>query len=269
MLGKGGKLIKQYAYDHTKDLHIAVNNKHIEMVKMLLDKGADINECDKNNDTPLLLSIGNKDTDMVKLLLNEGAKFNEYNTSQQTPLYFAVMSKNLNIVQLLLDKGATLCTNKKKKTSNLLHIAVENKDFGMVQMLLIKGFDVNAGNNTKDTPLHIAAKSGFVESLKTGQLLLNSSANVDVLNHIKSPNIAIESGNLEIVQLLLNKGANVNTCNNTKDTPLHMAAKSGVLEKRLIERNKEGKRIRTKRLRGFQKDGKKCIEKIDPLTRGL
>uniref|UniRef100_A0A8D8T2E3 Serine/threonine-protein phosphatase 6 regulatory ankyrin repeat subunit B n=1 Tax=Cacopsylla melanoneura TaxID=428564 RepID=A0A8D8T2E3_9HEMI len=205
MLGKGGKLIKQYAYDHTKDLHIAVNNKHIEMVKMLLDKGADINECDKNNDTPLLLSIGNKDTDMVKLLLNEGAKFNEYNTSQQTPLYFAVMSKNLNIVQLLLDKGATLYTSKKNKNRikrNLLHIAVENKDFGMVQMLLIKGFHVNA-------------------------------------------------------------------CNNTKDTPLHMAAKSGVLEKRLIERNKEGKRIRTKRLRGFQKDGKKCIEKIDPLTRGL
>ncbi|EGZ08509.1 hypothetical protein PHYSODRAFT_435214, partial [Phytophthora sojae] len=52
---------------------IACENGHVEVVKLLLDNGASVNEVDEDGDCPLFVAAGNGHADIVKCLLEHGA----------------------------------------------------------------------------------------------------------------------------------------------------------------------------------------------------
>ncbi|PVH90997.1 ankyrin, partial [Periconia macrospinosa] len=80
-------------------------------VKLLLDKGADLEWKDYNTSwTPLLVAVENEHEGVVKLLLDKGgvsleSKNNEHG---RTPLLWAARNGHEAVVKLLLDKGADL-----------------------------------------------------------------------------------------------------------------------------------------------------------------
>ncbi len=80
-------------------LHIAIKLNRLDMVKLLIEKGAAINVKDRKSQTPLHIAIKLNRLDMVKLLIEEGAEVNG-----KTPLDFAVDEKG---IELLAKKGAT------------------------------------------------------------------------------------------------------------------------------------------------------------------
>ena len=64
----------------------AVDEGHLDIVKMLLDRGADVNESDDNGRTPLLWAAFGRETAMTRLLLQRGANVNARDCNGYTAL---------------------------------------------------------------------------------------------------------------------------------------------------------------------------------------
>nr|CEG03418.1 unnamed protein product [Fusarium acuminatum CS5907] len=83
-----------------------VTNSNIEVVKMLLDKGADATIKTKSGWTPMGIASRNGHLEIVKLLLGKGADTIVTDGNGPTPLHYALMGGHLEIVKMLLEKGA-------------------------------------------------------------------------------------------------------------------------------------------------------------------
>ena len=79
----------------------ATDGGYINIVRLLLDKGADINVKDRYDATPLIIATENEDTDMVQLLLDRGANTNIQESDGYTAFSTAVENGSADIVKLL------------------------------------------------------------------------------------------------------------------------------------------------------------------------
>lgn len=90
-------------------LHEAAEHNRIIQVKFLLLTGANPNAWDlSRGDPPLFKAIDGGHLEMTRLLLDHGANVNEMGCDVTSPVYRAVMSGNPAIVSLLLERGADL-----------------------------------------------------------------------------------------------------------------------------------------------------------------
>ena len=75
----------------------AAENSNLEVVRLLLDKGADPNENDSLGNTALTYAISQEQWDMVTMLLNRGADPNAPCNPWSTPLSIAAAIGNLGV----------------------------------------------------------------------------------------------------------------------------------------------------------------------------
>ncbi|XP_019855630.1 PREDICTED: ankyrin repeat, PH and SEC7 domain containing protein secG-like [Amphimedon queenslandica] len=179
--------------------------------------------------TALITAIENDNIDIVKLLLEKGANPN-VTKDNETPLFVAVKSGNIEAVDILLTNGArTDVVSKYHGTP--LHCASQTGNADIIKLLIIKGSaDVNAVDKDNSTPLFIAVKSGSIEAV---DILLTNGARTDVVSkyHGTPLHCASQTGNADIIKLLITKGsADVNAVDKDNSTPLFIAVKSGSIE---------------------------------------
>jgi ankyrin repeat protein len=90
----------------------AVADNRPDIVKMLLENGANVNERNSTTgNTPLHLAIIRNSPDIIKMLLENGANVNERNPVGNTPLHLSAIYKGKSrpeISKLLLQKGADM-----------------------------------------------------------------------------------------------------------------------------------------------------------------
>ena len=91
-------------------LHIASGAGNAPIVRLLLERGADVNMEDLDGETPLhnAAQLGNN-IDVIRTLLEHGAEVNksDYGELEQTPLHRAVqVENNAEVVTALLENGA-------------------------------------------------------------------------------------------------------------------------------------------------------------------
>jgi len=96
--------VKKYEQN---SLHQAVLAKDFEEVKKILQDTSTINLSDKLGRTPLHYAAFNGDIEIAKLLLGKGANIDATDRSKQwTPLFFAIFMKHEDMVNLLINEGA-------------------------------------------------------------------------------------------------------------------------------------------------------------------
>ena len=98
-------------YRHTTLLCVAASYSSIDIVQLVLDKGA---ECDMTNVcrmgcTPLNSAAFKDRTNVAKMLLDAGADPNKADKYGHTPLFHA-SKRSLEMVKLLVNRGAN-CTS--------------------------------------------------------------------------------------------------------------------------------------------------------------
>lgn len=125
-------------------IFVAVENKQHEVVKLLLDRGADKNSKDPFNGlTPLMSTVARGDSKTTTLLLDAGASLTKTNKHDADALQMALLNNQFETAKLLIDKGADPNrANGKRKLTALMQVAFSgNTD--AVRFLIESGADAS------------------------------------------------------------------------------------------------------------------------------
>ncbi len=195
-------------------------------VETLLDQRSDINARHvQSGRSALAVAAHCGNEDVVRLLLQYGASVNERDTSQLTPLHLASLRGHVGVVDSLLQEHADIDA-KGPNDQTPLHIAAEKGQIDIAEILLRKKARVNARDTAQMTPLHISAKHG--DEAMT-DLLINNGAHVEAKDSsFMGPiHYACEGGHLAVITILLNKKADLEAAGKASMTPLLYASSSG------------------------------------------
>lgn len=131
-------------YCGLKPIHIAAENNQIAVVKFLLQHGERVNSIDEeDNNTPLHYACMTGSLEMVKLLISKGADVDAENYVKETPLLQAVYNGNSEIVEILLKNGADVEVRTENDRTALM-IAATNGNLKNVELLIKEGAKIDA-----------------------------------------------------------------------------------------------------------------------------
>jgi ankyrin repeat protein len=246
-----------------RDLRIAITNGRQEIVRLLLQKGADPNGKD-NESTPLSAAVDARDSALTKMLMDAGA------TSTNRQLEDAIDKGDIGLLHLLLKRSVDIdpdlltrmiehgdlpaleaLLQSKMAHPNLdglLAKATEVNNPGIVQYLMKRGARPTAGWKKAIADGDVDIVRQFIKSgmdvnqpLDKGETPLhlaaaeNRTAVVELLLQSGAqPNArrkdtytplreAVGSGNIQIVELLLQAGVSIEDTSTDQDTPLLLA----------------------------------------------
>ncbi len=219
----------------------AISNNHFEVMKILLDNGANASAKDKDGKTALMLAIQCSNIDMIKLLLKAGCDINaKDNLNRNTALRWACNEGNIKIVELLLLhlKKANTYNDYLKAIDEAFTMYVRNgydsigKDLyiKIAEMLLEAGADINAKDSSGNTALINASQIGRI---KLVDMLLKRGADVNIQNNsgytALMGSITFE-GYIGIAKMLIDARADVNIKDKDRYTALMWASLNGYTE---------------------------------------
>lgn len=202
-----GNLIEKYISRSKKKIQLdellllACERKKIKNTKKLLQLGGNIEVKSEDGLTPLILAIKNKDLEMVKLLVNSDAKLGEIldkkNKLKVTPLIYSIVEDEFDIFKYLIDMGADV------ELQNPIYYGVVHKNKPMIRILLDKNVKLDIEKEGM-TPLLLATISKNLDIMK---MLIGRGASLDytVVGFTSMIEI-IQNNYLEGMKLFLEKG---------------------------------------------------------------
>ena len=165
-------------------MHNASRHGHLDLVKILLEVGVDVNARNADEETPLDNGIGSH--------VRDG--------NHESPLILAALAfgGHVEISRFLIENQADVNSVANEGRSSLLLSASRYGHPDVVQLLLNHGADVNSQEADLWASLHLASADGH---LKVAELLIGHGAGVSARNEIQKTPLALasENGKLEIV----------------------------------------------------------------------
>ncbi|KAK7495386.1 hypothetical protein BaRGS_00013325 [Batillaria attramentaria] len=151
-----------------KHLLRACSRNSIKEVKALLNSGAPVNCHDesKNSETPLHVACRCGSEDLLKLLLNKGADIEAKNKEGFTPLHTACKYGRKVAVERLIARGANINAAGEGALTPL-HLACQYDHTDVLEQLLSAGAKIEAKDIKQMRPLHLACKTGSPDLVDT------------------------------------------------------------------------------------------------------
>ena len=114
---------------------------------------------------------------------------------------------DLESIEHLAEEDPQSLSVKDSEGNTLLHIAAKYAKDDIIDYLLSNGIcDIEAKNNKRWTPLHMACTSNC---LSTVELLIKYGANVEPYGRDSPLHLAVYNDNVDIAECLLNNGADL------------------------------------------------------------
>lgn len=176
-----------------------------EIVRLLVSHGSNVNFKDRIGRTPLLWAATNGHYDLVRTLLETGADVFAANSRGRTALHLAVDSTDAThieeIMKLLLHYQANVHAVSDGGWTPL-HNAAQKGLTGVVERLLEAGASVNARLSNGMTALHWAAFNGFEDVVNV--LISEQEADLNIKDGFgRAPWLcAAEQGHYQLIELL-------------------------------------------------------------------
>ena len=145
--------------------HAFAFNKRLDGAKRLLELGYDVDATDAHLWTGLHYaafhgSVAANKTEMIRLLVEAGADVHKlHKRVEQTALHYVALTGDIASARFLVDQGADVNYNATRGGSPLL-CAAHLGTAAMVSFLLDRGADINTKNCSRETALHYAAHYG-------------------------------------------------------------------------------------------------------------
>lgn len=218
-------------------LESAVAFQEAELVDLLLNKGADVNNSTRNGYTALFIAVINlvSDPKIIGNLIGHGADVNAKSSVEGwTPLLYATKKIFLSepvVIRQLIDAGANINDHNVFGETPLMYAAAFASD-EVVKYLLEKGADTRLINNDGESALHFATKlndEGYLESAKAswnesmqmlGGAVTFYEEGKPVFDNYLKENRQVRP---KVVRLLLEYDADINAATAVGLTPLQYA----------------------------------------------
>ncbi|KAI9040298.1 uncharacterized protein KD926_008388 [Aspergillus affinis] len=187
-------------------LRFAAQEGQVARLRMILEKGADVNGKDAAAYTALELASFQGHENAVQLLLEHGADVNLRGSDECPPLYYAIQQQNEDVVFTLIEHGADVNASVYGMTLSML--AAETGNLLIMQSLITSGADINSKDYSERTALHFAALYGREDIAK---LLLENGADLDAIDQrgYTALMLAVENLQHAMLELLLDQGASL------------------------------------------------------------
>jgi len=166
----------------------AAQDGSVEMISILLESGADINNPDGFGDTPLMRAVDMNQPDAVALLITKGADIDARTPSNENVATIAIRNGNQEIFKILAENGADLSSSGEP----LALTAAQYQYYDLIPVIAANGGDLDEASSYY-TALSYAVDQGNSELVK---LLLDSGAD---------PNARAEQGLTPIVRAVENR----------------------------------------------------------------
>jgi hypothetical protein len=140
----------------------AVNYGNREMVRALLDAGAEINARSSRAQTALMRLDDDATDELVWDLVAAGAKINLRDEDRDTALILAARYSKPEVLRALIDAGARINAKNKEGVTALMN-AAESGSLENVKLLINGGANANARNNNGETALDLARNNEQAE----------------------------------------------------------------------------------------------------------
>ena len=225
-------------------LWYSVKDGQADVMKMLLDKGVEVNARDNKGSIPAQASFLLRDEDVLKLLFQNGANANARNSNGMTPVHFASAFRNSTALESMLQNRGDVHVKDNSGYTPLHYASVINRDPEVysllmgnlsywqptVQSLLNYGAKINICDTNGDTPVHIAANSGNSIAL---EIMLRNGGDVGAKDyqgrtplHLAAFGAGVGSGDdtahAHTIRILINHGADVNARDNNGKSPIDL-----------------------------------------------
>ncbi len=244
LLLKHGANVNAKDEDGATPLYYAADEGSIIAIKMLIAAGADVNAQTKQGETALLRSLSRYDRDgRIEYLIDHGADLKTRDAEGQTVLMLAIAAGYRKQVELFLQRGIDPNARTKSGTTaahfagqfysqETIHSPDASPDLAgrrdavaMLRLLAGHRADLAAADSEGETPLHAAARAGYLESLR---FLVEGGGDLNKRNNKgETPLFLSIASNLDAfakTRLLLAKNSNINAPGPSGRTPLMLAA---------------------------------------------
>uniref|UniRef100_A0A182STW8 ANK_REP_REGION domain-containing protein n=1 Tax=Anopheles maculatus TaxID=74869 RepID=A0A182STW8_9DIPT len=167
LLDMGSDINAQIETNRNTALTLACFQGRHEVVSLLLDRKANVEHRAKTGLTPLMEAASGGYIDVGRVLLDKGADVNAapVPSSRDTALTIAADKGHLKFVELLLSRGA-LVEVKNKKGNSPLWLAANGGHLGVVELLCSSGGDIDSQDNRKVSCLMAAFRKGHTKVVK-------------------------------------------------------------------------------------------------------
>ncbi|CAD5123709.1 unnamed protein product [Dimorphilus gyrociliatus] len=241
-------------------LHISCQRNDVDMVRLLLGKGADPNLKDVEGRMSTHYAAEYGDAKLMQVLLSHRAYLNTPDIKGNIPLHIAIEKGNRSVARhiiplseinsrnvdgfapltscaiyclpdiadlLISEKGRIDCNIRDSKKRTPLHHAANKGNSQMIRSLIKNGAAGWLQDENGKTPLHITSARGFSQCMK---ILLKSGSVVDSRTYENLTPLHMVA-NEEVCKLLLEHDATVSaSCDCESWMPIHFAAYKGLAE---------------------------------------
>ncbi|XP_063072176.1 dynein axonemal heavy chain 12 isoform X2 [Engraulis encrasicolus] len=194
-------------------LALAAQIGHEGIVRTLLKKGADVQSKAQDNATILFEAAASGNPKVISLLLEHGSDPNVPKHNGQLPIHRLAHRGHMQALTILLEVTSDEAVDKSGMSP--LHCATAGGHTECLEMLLSAGYDPNYRlaswvsrhyDDERKSALFFAVTN---EDLRSVKILLEAGA-LPNQDPIKCLQVALRSGNYELINVLLRHGANVN-----------------------------------------------------------
>ncbi|KIW24644.1 uncharacterized protein PV07_10348 [Cladophialophora immunda] len=218
-------------------LHVGAQNP--ELVRVLLEYGADVNQ-ESDSGTPIELAATDNHAESLALMLADKRAKPDFKSDKLAKVFrTAIIKGYVKVANLLLEAGMDV-NCKMLEGDPILVAALERDNAEMVEVLLQYRPDLTVENPPGESVLHGITEDTPKESIKR---LVNAGARLDLLNNQQETPLSRAAGNStpDIVEYLESKYPEAKNIVGVHGTPLNIACREGTLGnvKALVERGSD------------------------------
>ncbi|MCJ1251625.1 hypothetical protein MMC30_008860 [Trapelia coarctata] len=240
-LFQGGKATcSDMTQDGTSLLHVAASLNAAELVRYLLDQGANVNAADDDGESPLHVALARaKDYNVSRLLLERGGDICNRGADGRTPTH---TYPNETVRRVLLCHGKFLEASIRdcQGMTSVHYLAWSSKTTVADIQVILAGDPscLSIKDNGGRSILHFAAQRGNCSLLRYVLSLPNTPSLCDADVEGKTVmHYAVESKRIQTIDLVYKHGGNISAIDKQGRTALHIAAMKGNMEavKRVLQ----------------------------------
>ncbi|KAJ5137764.1 hypothetical protein N7476_008170 [Penicillium atrosanguineum] len=210
-----------------RPIHRAAAQGHVEIIKDLLEAGADIEAVDHDDETAYANAVIEGQANVVSFFLERGTSTETHIHGRGSSLAWAARYGKIDVMKTLLEAGADIEATT-EEGGTILHWAALRGQPKSVALLLDKGAASDVPDWRGHTPLHFACFNRGPTETITLLLQHNVEINRRGLSNGRTPlAVAASLGFADAIKPLLERGADPASKDVDGCTPLALAARFG------------------------------------------